>query len=168
MAVKDETENVVTQLVDYKGPLKGKGRTLAQWESDVRARLAQIYEDMNTLSAESRNIDGRTFGLYVMNLREALQLRWRTTSSQHVTWARLEPTVDKLPQGLAQWYRQAEEVAQVLNHHEQALQYELKTVQRLAQRGPGPLRRFPGEVGKGFGGGRPPGQSAKSAAKSRQ
>lgn len=149
------SDEKVNQEIDCKGPLKGKGATLAQWEQDVTRRLTQVYSDMSTLSSESRAIDGRSFGLYVIKLRDAKQLRWRTTKSQHVTWQRIEPRLAQLPQGLAAWYRQAEEVAQVLNHREQALRYELKTVQRLAQRGPMEVRQYKGAVGKGFGGGRP-------------
>lgn len=154
----------VNQEIDCKGPLKGKGASLAQWDSDVRARLAQIYLDMAALSAESKGVEGRKFGLHIFSLRDAKQLRWRSTSSKHLTWARVEPQLNELPQGLAEWYRQAEEVAQVLNHREQALRYELKTVQRLAQRGPRPfpqaIRSYRGAVGKGFGGGRPSSKSA--------
>jgi hypothetical protein len=142
------------QVTDYKGPLKGKGVTLAQWRLDVTDRLAVIYQEMAQLADESASIQGRRFGLRVYKLRDALQLRWRMTNSAHATWARIEPLLAVVPEGLAQWYRQAESLAQVLNHREQALRYELKTVQRLETIGPRIPRTYGASIGRGMGGGR--------------
>jgi hypothetical protein len=61
-----------------------------------------------------------------------------------------------LSPGLSDWYRQAEEVAQVLNHREQVLRYEFKTVERLKTVGArGAHYSYTQTVGRGVGGGRP-------------
>jgi hypothetical protein len=151
-----EINDSVNQVIDLKGPLKGKGGSLAQWLSDVQLRLEQVYQEMETLAAEAKSVEGRRFGLYVYGLRTGRQLRWRMTNSAHATWQRVEPLLDKLPPGLAQWYRQAQEVAQILNHREQVLRYELKTVERLVSAGRGRVPRdYRMSVGRGAGGGRP-------------
>ena len=101
-------------------------------------------------------VEGRRFGLYVYGLRSGRQLRWRMTNSAHATWERVEPLLDKVLEGLAQWYRQAQVVAQILNHREQVLRYELKTVERLSSAGGMRVPRdYRMSVGRGAGGGRP-------------
>ncbi len=145
----------VKPVIDLKGPLKGKGGSLAQWQRDTEARLKEVYDEMTLLSEESKSIEGRKFGLYVYALRDAQQLRWRMTSSRHATWAKVEPMLGSMPPGLAQWYRKAEEVAQILNHREQVLRYELKTVCRLMSGVARIPRGYNTTVGRGAGGGRP-------------
>ena len=94
--------------------------------------------------------------MYVYGQRSGRQLRWRMTNSAHATWKRVEPMLEKLPMGLAQWYQQAQEVAQILNHREQVLRYELKTVERLMSAGGTRAPRdYRMSVGRGVGGGRP-------------
>ncbi len=156
--MKTTAQDLVTvkQVFDIKGPLKGKGGTLAHWQSDAEARLREVYAEMEQLAQESRSVAGRHFGLQICKLRDALQLRWRMTDGRHVTWARVEPLLAGQAPGLAQWYRQAEEVAQILNHRGQILRYEIKTVKRLIAVGAQPLRALRGQVGRGVGGGRPP------------
>ena len=143
---------IVKQVFDLKGPLKGKGATLAHWQSDTEARLQEVYVAMDQLAQESKSVQGRRFGLYIYKLRDALQLRWRMTDSTHATWARIEPMLAGQAPGLAQWYRQAEEVAQILNHRGQILRYELKTVKRLIAVGAQPLRAIRSQAGRGVGG----------------
>jgi hypothetical protein len=155
MGTSDGKDVTVSQVLDYKGPLKGKGGSLAQWEQDVTDRLAQLYQEMAQLADESTSIEGRRFGLKVYKLRASRQLRWRMTTSAHATWKKVEPMLKDLGDGLAQWYRQAQEVAQILNHREQVLRYELKTVQRLATVGARAPHAYRTTVGRGFGGGRP-------------
>ena len=150
-----DVQDVVNQVIDLKGPLKGKGGSLAQWRTDTEARLEEVYKAMAQLSAESKTIEGRQFGLHIYSLRDAKQLRWRMTSSSHATWAKVEPLLAGMAAGLAQWYRQAEEVAQVLNHREQVLRYELKTVDRLITVGDRRPIAYVATVGRGTGGGRP-------------
>jgi hypothetical protein len=141
-------------VIDAKGPLKGKGGSLAQWEADASQRLQAVYLEMEQLAQESKSVLSRSFALYVYGLRSGKQLRWRMTAGRHATWADVEPLLQTVPQGLAQWYVQAEEIAQILNHREQVIRYELKTVQRLMQVGPRASRQYRGNVGRGLGGGR--------------
>jgi hypothetical protein len=160
MNATTDIKNTVNQVIDLKGPLKGKGGSLAQWQSDVKDRLEQVYQEMELLGAESKSVEGRRFGLYVYGLRSGRQLRWRMTNSAHATWERVEPLLDQVSDGLAQWYRQAQVVAQILNHREQVLRYELKTVERLmvsggASGGARVPRDYRMSVGRGAGGGRP-------------
>lgn len=143
-------------MVDFKGPLKGKGGSLAQWRADAHERLQQVYAAMHQLAAESRSIAARSFGLNVYTLRDGRQLRWRMTSGRHATWERIEPMLDAQPAGLARWYRQAQDQALILNHREQVLRYEARTVTRLiALAAPRVSRAYRSTVGRGAGGGRP-------------
>jgi hypothetical protein len=154
----DPSTTIVKHVVDPKGPLKGKGESLAQWRADAHERLQQVYAAMHQLAAESRSIAGRAFGLNVYTLRSGRQLRWRMTSGSHATWERIEPLLDAQPAGLARWYRQAQEQALILNHREQVLRYEVKTVDRLIALGaPRAARAYRSTVGRGAGGGRPRG-----------
>ncbi len=141
----------------------GKGGSLPQWHDDVCERLQQVYQEMELLAVESKSIQGRRFGLHVYWLRSGRQLRWRMTSGVHATWTRVAPLLAQTPDGLARWYRQAQLLALVLNHREQVLRYERKTVERLitAADAPGDLsgarvsRDYRMGVGRGVGGGRP-------------
>lgn len=153
---------MVKQVIDPKGPLKGKGVSLAQWERQARDHLTQIYADMDELVQRTRAIEGRRFGLMVNKLRAARQLRWRFMSTKeggtgrHATWERVEQLLPELSPVLAQWYSEINEQAVVLNHQEQVARYECKTVERL--RNGRPLRqpvKFNGDIGRGVGGGRP-------------
>lgn len=163
-SVKTTTDNqdMVKQVIDLKGPLKGKGGSLAQWLADTEDRLREVYSEMEQLALESRSIEGRAFAMYIYKLRDARQLRWRLGTGSHATWAKVERRLADMAPGLAQWYRQAEEVAQILNHREQVLRYEIKTVQRLMTVGARPLRTgaYISKVGQGVGGGRPTRASA--------
>jgi hypothetical protein len=162
--VKTTTDDqvIVKQVIDLKGPLKGKGGSLAQWLKDTQGRLQELYAEMEQLTLESRSIEGRAFAMYVYKLRDARQLRWRLATGKHATWNTVQQRLSDLAPGLAQWYRQAEDVAQILNHREQVLRYEEKTVKRLMTVGARPLRTksYSSSVGQGVGGGRP----AKMAA----
>lgn len=158
IATTDPSTTNVKLVVDLKGPLKGKGGSLAQWRADAHERLQQVYAAMHELAAESRSIAGRNFGLNVYALRDGRQLRWRMTSGRHATWERIEPLLHSQPAGLARWYRQAQEQALILNHREQVLRYEGKTVDRLIALGaPRAARAYRSTVGRGAGGGRPQG-----------
>ncbi|MBL8344910.1 MAG: hypothetical protein JNN03_05680 [Rubrivivax sp.] len=159
-ATTDPSTTNVKPVVDPKGPLKGKGGSLAQWRADAHERLQQVYAAMHQLAAESRSIAGRSFGLNVNTLRDGRQLRWRMTSGRHATWERIGPLLDAQPAGLARWYRQAQEQALILNHREQVLRYEVKTVDRLIALGaPREARAYRSIVGRGAGGGRPQGMT---------
>jgi hypothetical protein len=157
-ATMDPSTTIVKPAIDPKGPLKGKGESLAQWRADAHERLQQVYAAMHALAAESRSIAGRSFGLNVYSLRSGRQLRWRMTSGRHATWERVELLLDAQPAGLARWYRLAQEQALILNHREQVLRYEVKTVDRLIALGaPRAARAYRSTVGRGAGGGRPQG-----------
>lgn len=148
--------NAVNLTADYKGPLKGKGGGLAHWRDEANARLQRLYSEMEQLSVQSRSLPERSFGLMVYGLREGRQLRWRMTSGQHAIWERVEPLLAAQPAGLARWYRAAQDQAVILNHREQVLRYEVRTVERLLERGrPREARAYRGQVGRGVGGGRP-------------
>ena len=163
MNTTSDNRTTVNQVIDLKGPLKGKGGSLAQWHGDVKARLEQVHQEMALLTSECRSIQGRTFGLYVYGLRTGRQVRWRMTNGAHATWGRVEPLLAQLGGGLVHWYRQAQLLALVLNHREQVLRYELKTVLRLMAAanesdgscGARKAREYRMSVGRGAGGGRP-------------
>lgn len=153
MASTDHDQNVIP-VYDLKGPLKGKGGTLAQWRGDAQRQLEDIWTAMQALADESASIEGRTFGLKVYKTRDGRQLRWRLTRGTHATWERVEPLLAMLAPGLAEWYRQAREVALVLNHREQVARYEMKTVERLMAGIKRKNRPYRSTVGRGVGGGR--------------
>lgn len=154
--MNDDNDKSVNQLFDSKGPLKGKGWTVRQWRQEAQDRLEQLYALMLELVAETDSIAGRSFGLRLYALRDARQLRWRFRQGQHATWARIEPQLAQMSPALAQWYRQAQESAQILNHREQVARYELKTVDRLINLGQDrAVKEYRSTVGRGFGGGRP-------------
>jgi hypothetical protein len=142
-------EEMVKQLVDRKGPLKGKGGALAQWHREAVERLAAVHQAMDTLAQSVREVQGRRWNLNVYKLRtKAKQLRWRETGAdrKHGLWERIERELSQLPPGLAQWYREIEEMAQILNHKEQVARYELKTVTRLLSgKPPREAREYVGE-----------------------
>lgn len=154
-----DSVNTVNPVIDSKGPLKGKGASLAQWQAEVADRLEMLHLEMRDLAAESQGLQGRRFGLYLYSLRAGRQLRWRMKTSQHTTWQRIEPLLADESPGLAQWYRQAQTAAVILNHREQIIRYELKTVQRLMAAGAAVRTLVPRDpktrVGRGAGGGRP-------------
>lgn len=125
---------VVTWVMDRKGPLKGKGGALAQWHRVAAHRLASVHGAMEALAQSTRAVQGRRWSLHVHKLRTpARQVRWREVSPTrpHTVWERIEPQLSQLAPGLAQWYRETQEIAQLLNHQEQVARYEVKTVARL-------------------------------------
>jgi len=129
--------DVVTWVMDRKGPLKGKGGALAQWHREAAHRLTALHRAMEALAQSTREVQGRRWSLHVHRLRpQALQVRWREVSPArpHTLWERIEPQLMQLAPGLAQWYRETQELAQLLNHQEQVARYELKTVARLLGR----------------------------------
>lgn len=153
---------MVKQVLDPKGPLKGKGGALAQWRREAEDRLAAFYRQMDDLAQQTRAVEGRRFGLMVYKLRDARQLRWRFTSvsegtvGRHATWERIEALLPDFSPVLAQWYRDMHDLALVLNHQEQVARYEIKTINRLiAGRPRVDVKSYRGDLGRGFGGGRP-------------
>jgi hypothetical protein len=127
--------NVVNSMLDMKGPLKGKGGALAQWEREARMRLRDSHDAMAQLSAQTR-LHERRWSLNLYRARGGVQLRWRMTDGRHTVWARIAPLLRSLAPALRQWYGEVDDCAQVLNHREQAIRHELKTVLRLRSRDP--------------------------------
>lgn len=124
----------VTQGVDRKGPLKGKGGALAQWHRQAAHKLATVHHAMQVLAQATREVQGRRWSLQVHRLRDtARQLRWREVSPprSHTVWECIEPELSQLAPGLAQWLRETQDSAVLLNHQEQVARYELKTIARL-------------------------------------
>lgn len=153
---------MVKPMIDPKGPLKGKGVSLAQWDRDAKDQLAQIRAEMVELMELTRTIEARRFGLMLYKLRAAHQLRWRFTSKldnggqgRHATWEALQPLLPQLSPVLASWYEEVNALAVVLNHKEQVARYQCKTVQRLLDGKVTKDLRLHGTVGRGVGGGRP-------------
>ncbi|MBW8837794.1 MAG: hypothetical protein JF605_22865, partial [Burkholderia sp.] len=119
---------------------------LAQWQSEAATRLARVHAEMEAVAQLTRDVPGRDFALNLYKQRgEAKQLRWRMRDSRHSLWERIEPLLDELPPGLAQWYREVQQQSDVLNHREQAARYELKTVVRLVEQKPRRSRSYIGE-----------------------
>lgn len=120
-----------TYDVAIKG-FKGKG---AAWVSQARAQLAEIHAAMHALSKETRAIRGHDFTLVVHTRGKSGQkcLRWRLsgTPPRHVTWEAIVSQVAALPTALAQWYRQANAAALVLNHQEMVARHELRMALQL-------------------------------------
>lgn len=123
--------------VDSKGPLKGKGTAglvdpsvcARRWQIEARDRLDGVHRQMRQLAAETRSIEGRTFGLVVCARRctrvISRQLRWRARGGKHMLWEAIEPQLATMSWVLAQWYRRAGEFAVWLNHRERAARQEL-------------------------------------------
>lgn len=113
--------------------LKGKGVELAQWHQESVARLDAIKGRLEALAQSTTDIDGWRWCLTLhTSARGAWRLRWRTNSWRTVPWHAIERDLLTLPPTLAQWYRETNVGATVLNHREQAARYELNTVLRLA------------------------------------
>lgn len=113
--------------------LKGKGGELAQWHQESVARLDAIKGRLEALAQSTTAIDGWRWCLTLhTSARGASRLRWRTDSWRTVPWHAIEGDLLTLPPTLAQWYREANSEATVLNHREQAARYELNTILRLA------------------------------------
>jgi hypothetical protein len=130
------SDEMVKQVIDRKGPLKGKGGALAQWHREAVEKLATVQQAMGALAQSARDVKGRRWNLNVYKLRtKAHQLRWRETGSsrRHTLWERIQPELAQLAPGLAQWYHETEEVAQILNHKEQVARHELKIITRLLE-----------------------------------
>jgi hypothetical protein len=127
---------MVNSTLDMKGPLKGKGGALAQWEREARMRLRGVHDAMEQLSEQTRQLHERRWSLNRYRARGGVQLRWRMTDGRHTVWGRIAPLLRNLAPALRQWYGEVDDCAQVLNHREQAVRHELKTVLRLRSRDP--------------------------------
>ena len=113
--------------------LKGKGVELAQWHQESVTRLDTVRTRLEALAQSTTAVEGWRWCLTLhTSARGAWRLRWRANSWRTVPWHAIERDLQTLPVTLAQWYREANSEATVLNHREQAARYELKTILRLA------------------------------------
>ena len=121
----------------YKGPLKGKGHDVRQWVGLAEKRLGGIHTEMEFLRKQTKDlVSGETpwsLDIYTITSRGAKSLRWRLMGGAHARWERLVPLLSHLPPASAQWYRETNIGAAVLNAQEQAVRYEIKTAKRLQQ-----------------------------------
>lgn len=121
----------------YKGPLKGKAHAVRQWVTTAEQRLAAVHEDMESLRQQTKDlVSGESpwsLDIYSITKRGAKSLRWRMVGGAHSRWDRIVPLLSHLPPASAQWYREANIRAAVLNAQEQAARYEIKTAKRLEQ-----------------------------------
>lgn len=112
-----------------RGRLASAGRT---WERDVLDRMEAVHQAMARLADESRGIGGWQFALAAVRQGNGRLMRWRARRTSYSPWARVEASLATLPWPLAQWYRQAQDLAVELNHRDRALRFELGVARRLA------------------------------------
>ncbi|MES2353106.1 MAG: hypothetical protein V4568_01690 [Pseudomonadota bacterium] len=129
-----ESVTLCQQRVDTKG-FKGKGG-VETWVRNVVSRLNAVREDMAALASASNQVAPRYFHLqlHARSATGSLSLRWRFTTGKHALWKDLAPHLTGVPQRIADWYRAANEEAELLNAMEQALRAELRMAERLAIR----------------------------------
>lgn len=122
-----------------KGPLKDKAKAVNQWHRLTQDRLNQIHHEMEVLRQETkRQVSGDTtwyLDIYKITWRNSKSLRWRMVGGTHTLWERVESNLQYLPPSLAQWYREVDVKANLLNALEQVARYELKTINRFAEQG---------------------------------
>ncbi len=118
-----------------KGPLKGKAHAVRQWLDEAQVRLEQIHREMEALSAESKQqISSHSpwyMDIYTITKRSSKNIRWRMVGGAHSTWAKVEPLLAFVPPASAQWYREVDMRANLLNAREQVVRYEIKTAKRF-------------------------------------
>ncbi|WP_160322576.1 hypothetical protein [Aquabacterium parvum] len=121
----------------YKGPLKGKAHAVRQWLSSAEKRLVDVHSEMELLRQESKDLISDespwSLDIYSITKRGAKSLRWRMTGGAHSRWEKIVPLLAYLAPASAQWYREANIRAAVLNAREQSVRYEIKTAKRLEQ-----------------------------------
>lgn len=118
-----------------KGPLKGKAHAVRQWLDEAQMRLDQIHKEMECLSAESKqqisNYSPWYMDIYTITKRGSKSLRWRMVGGAHSNWTKVEPLLAFVPPASAQWYRELDMQANLLNAREQVARYEIKTAKRF-------------------------------------
>jgi hypothetical protein len=129
-----ESVTLCQQRVDTKG-FKGKGG-VHTWAKSAKGRLDAVRDDMAALASATNQIAPRYFylQLHARSATGALSLRWRLATGQHALWEALARHLASLPLRVAEWYRAANEEAELLNAMEQALRAELRMADRLAVR----------------------------------
>lgn len=135
--VDQQMQRQPCQTVDsWKGPLKGKAHAVHQWVESAEARLCAIHAEMEKLRQQTKELVSSdspwSLDIYTITKRGAKSLRWRMVGGAHARWDRISPLMNHLPPGAAQWYREINLQATVLNAQEQAARYEIKTAKRLA------------------------------------
>lgn len=118
-----------------KGPLKGKAHAVRQWLDEAQMRLDQIHSEMGDLSAESKQqistYSPWYMDVYTITKRGSKSVRWRMVGGAHSSWAKVEPLLAFVPPASAQWYRELNVRANLLNAREQVVRYEIKTAKRF-------------------------------------
>lgn len=122
-----------------KGPLKDKAKAVKQWHRLTQDRLNQIHHEMEVLRQETKrqvsNDANWYLDSYKITWRKSQSLRWRMVGGAHALWQDVESKLKHLPPSLAQWYREVNEKAKLLNALEQVARYELKTIKRFSEQG---------------------------------
>lgn len=127
-----------------KGPLKGKGEALRQWNQLASDRMAEVHQAMQQLHIVTRvaalpdergtaSVTPFYLDVHTISSRGAKSLRWRLRGGKHATWDKIEPMLAHLPPAVAQTYREYNEEATILNAREQVARYEIKTARKLAE-----------------------------------
>lgn len=127
-----------------KGPLKGKGEALRQWNQLAIDRMAEVHQAMQQLHLVTRlaalpdergtaSVTPFYLDVHTISSRGAKSLRWRLRGGKHATWDKIEPMLAHLPPAVAQTYREYNEEATILNAREQVARYEIKTARKLAE-----------------------------------
>ena len=141
------------QSVDTKG-FKGKGGIRA-WISRIRVRRQAVHLAMDMLHEATRQVTPRYFylELHARSATGSISLRWRRTDGRHCLWQDVEPHLQGLPKTMQDWYRRANEEAEILNAMEQAVRAEQRAAWILAEK-----------LGLRLGGNVPAGFAAKGRA----
>lgn len=126
----------VKELCEYKGLLKGKGGVLAQWGKQADEQLALVHAGMNELAHMTKQVEKRQVFLNVFTFKAGAywQLRWRLSNWKHVVWADVDELLPGMPPTLAQWYREINAVAQLLNAKEMTLRCEYREMDKYLER----------------------------------
>lgn len=142
MYLNQQEQQMVQQtcqtLDSGKGPLKGKAHAVRQWLDEAQTRLRQIHQEMESLSAETKEqISSHSpwyMDIYTITKRGSKSVRWRMVGGAHSSWAKVEPLLAFVAPAAAQWYREMDVRANLLNAREQVARYEIKTAKRFEEK----------------------------------
>lgn len=94
----------------------------SEWLGKQRREYSRVVQDMELMAEQSRRVTGASWYLYLHHRKSTGQkwLQWRSFGLKHVhmTWDRIQPTVETLPKIQRDWFINANERMEVLNARE--------------------------------------------------
>lgn len=128
--------NDLSTPVTDKRPFKGKGAEA--WLSKVTREHEKIVNEMRVLSFESRQLNGSNWYLYLHHrkLTGRWFLMWRSVGVNdkkhvHLTWDKVEPHLRGMTEERAAWYREANELINLLNAQEKVTRGAMRMAEGL-------------------------------------